>query len=363
MTSAGRSPFVDSGKLIEDIAGQTRLDGLEGVSAGIDHVLEGLVAGGVGVREMLDTMSRLNDRLTRKVIELCQAQMQADGGGPAPAAYCWINLGSAARREQTLRTDQDNAIIYDDALGAGSYFHRLGRRVVDGLVQCGFERCSGGVMASSPQWCRPLSQWRGCVTQWMRSVDPEDVRCLTILLDYRCVWGDAGLADALWESIARSFAESTSAGHLLSSDDRKLSAPLDWRGRVNIERSGPRKGRFNLKTAALVHMINAVRLLAVSRGIATPSTLDRLDRLVDDGCLDAGDAAAYGAGFETLMMFRTRENLKRVHAGKPPDNTLDPGLLDREDSQRLKDALAAVVRLQKRIGKGFHVPWMNYFGH
>jgi signal-transduction protein with cAMP-binding, CBS, and nucleotidyltransferase domain len=79
--------------------------------------------------------------------------------------------------------------------------------------------------------------------------------------------------------------------------------------------------------------------------------------------LSPEDAAFYRAGFETLMMFRIRENLKRVSAGQPPDNTLDPqNALDKSETLLLKDALSAVAQLQKRISKGFHVPWMNYFG-
>ena len=110
-------------------------------------------------------------------------------------------------------------------------------------------------------------------------------------------------------------------------------------------------------------MVNAVRLLAVSRGIASPSTLDRLDQLAGSELLSSEDAAFYRAGFETLMTFRIRENLKRVRAGLLPDNTLDPRELDKNETLLLKDALSAVAQLQKRISKGFHVPWMNYFGH
>jgi CBS domain-containing protein len=196
----------------------------------------------------------------------------------------------------------------------------------------------------------------------MTSVDPEDIRTLTILLDFRSVWGNTSLADTLWADIIAAFSESMSAGHMLFRDDQKLVAPIGFLGNILTERSGPKKGRLNLKTAALVHMVNAVRLLALRRGIATPSTLERLDQLVGSQELSAEDAAFYRAGFETLMMFRIRENLKRVREGQPPDNTLDPKDLDRNETLLLKDALSAVAQLQKRISKGFHVPWMNYFG-
>ena len=363
-----RSQSADSLMLIHDIADQNDMDGLADLSAGIDRVLDALVAERAGVQETMEIMSRLNDRITRKVIELSEVQMKGDGWGPPPVDYCWINMGSAARYEQTLRTDQDNAIIYadpedGDRQASFDYFQRLAERVVDGLDRCGFERCPGGVMASKPKWCRALSEWRRGVAGWMVSMEPEDIRTLTILLDYRSVWGNNSLADTLWDDIVDAFSGSMSAGHMLSRDDQKLVAPIGILGKIATERSGPKKGRINLKTAALVHMVNAVRLLALRRGISTPSTLERLDRLVDSHDLSAEDAAFYRAGFETLMMFRIRENLKRVRDGRPPDNTLDPGTLNKSETLLLKDALSAVAQLQKRMSKGFHVPWMNYFGH
>jgi CBS domain-containing protein len=363
-----RSQSADSLMLIYDIADQTDIAGLARLSSGIDRVLDALVAEQAGVRETMEIMCRLNDRITRKVIELSESQMKVDGWGAPPVDYCWVNMGSAARYEQTLRTDQDNAIIYADPKAAtgeavARYFLQLAGRVVDGLERCGFERCSGGVMASNPQWCRSISRWLGGVGQWMTSTEPEDIRVLTILLDFRPLWGHAGLAETLREGSVTAFSDSDSAGHMLSRDDRKLIAPIGLLGNIATERSGPQKGRLNLKTAGLVHMVNAVRLLAVNQGISAVSTLDRLDRLADDRFLSAEDADFYKAGYETLMGFRIRENLRRVRAGQAPDNTIDPKRLNKRETLLLKDALSAVTHLQKRINKDYRVPWMDYFGH
>ena len=135
-----RSQSVDNLMMIHEIADQTELDSLADVSSSIDRVLDALMVERAGVRETMEIMSRLNDRITRKVIALSEAQMRADGWGPPPVDYCWINMGSAARYEQTLRTDQDNAIIFADPQNmeleaASSYFQNLGGRVVEGLGQ------------------------------------------------------------------------------------------------------------------------------------------------------------------------------------------------------------------------------------
>jgi CBS domain-containing protein len=282
--------------------------------------------------------------------------------------YCWINMGSAARYEQTLRTDQDNAIIFADPAQADAdatahYFRHLAEQVVDGLARCGFERCTGGVMASNPKWCRSISRWLEGARQWMTSPDTEDIRTLTILLDFRSLWGNTSLADSLWKGISRAFSDSVSAGHMLSRDDQKLTAPIGFLGKIVTERSGPHKGRLNLKTTALVHMINAVRLLAVHQGISP-----RLPRWIG---WTGWPKAVFEPGGCRFLQGRLRDAHDVPDPGKPEtgrgpaDRRTTPWIrkLDKSETLLLKDALSAVSQLQKRIGKTFQVPWMNFFGH
>ncbi|WP_419659309.1 DUF294 nucleotidyltransferase-like domain-containing protein [Desulfosarcina variabilis] len=361
-----RSQSVDNLMVIHDIAHQTDIDTLAGLSGRVDQILEALVAERAGVRETMEIMSRLNNRITRKVIELGEAQLQADGWGAPPVDYCWINMGSAARLEQTLRTDQDNAIIYADpekgqADRVQAYFRQLGTTIVDGLVRCGFKRCRGGVMASTPEWCRSISKWSELIRGWMTSLEPNDTRMLTILMDYRCIWGNTDLADRLWTEIVKAFSASSSAGAMFLRDDQMQKAPVGFLGQIVTERKGPAKGRFNIKKSALLHMINGIRLLAMGQHITTASTLGRLDQLAEKGVINAEDAALYRAGFETLTMFQIRENLKTVQAGQSPDHTVDPKTLTRHETLLLKDALSAVTQLQKRISKTFFSPWVDYF--
>jgi len=99
-------------------------------------------------------------------------------------------MGSAGRKEQTLRTDQDNGIIYADCdPDTAKYFKVLGDRVVEELVKAGFDWCKGGTMASNPLWRKSLGQWKEAVNVWITRADPEDTRLLSILLDFRPIYG------------------------------------------------------------------------------------------------------------------------------------------------------------------------------
>lgn len=95
------------------IEAQHTLAGLCETSREVDNFLHILVTEKAAVSDILAVMAELHDAFTRQVIRLCEAEVEQTHG-PKPADYCWIAMGSAGRREQTIRTDQDNAIIYTD---------------------------------------------------------------------------------------------------------------------------------------------------------------------------------------------------------------------------------------------------------
>ena len=349
-----------------DIDRQPDIVNLARQGRAVDRILATLVSEKAGIGEILDIMSEMHVRLNRRVIQLAEAQLEQDGMGRPPVPYFWINMGSAARHEQTLRTDQDNAVIYADpppekAAEVRRYFEKLAGRVVEGLIQCGFAACPGGVMASKTSWRRSLGEWITALDGWVDSRDPEHTRVLTILLDFRPVWGDRQLADRLQDVIFKAFRESINAGHLLARDGRTFAVPISFLGTIAVEKSGPHKQMLNLKTGGLVHLINSFRILAVKHAVREPSTLGRISRLAAKKVLTADDADFYRSAFETLQMFKTRENVAKFKAGLEADDYIAPGKLGKRERLLLKDALAGVAQLQKLINREFNVFWMNFF--
>ena len=322
--------------LTHDIETQTDLDGLCSASKEVDNVLNALVAEKAPVPQILEIMAEFHDRLTRRVIYLMEQEMVSDGHGTPPASYNWINMGSAGRREQTLRTDQDNAIIYADPPPGeedsyARYFLKLGEKVVEGLATCGFAKCNGGVMASNPQWCRSIAVWKQTVDEWISKRDPNNIRMMTILLDYRPIYGDPALPRELWDTIFDTINNSTAASHLLTQDDLKFKVPLSILGGFLTEKSGPYKNQINLKASSSLHIVNCIRIFAVTSGITEASTFGRLKELVRLNVIKPDDAELFQAAYEALLMFRIRENLKQVKQGKPADNYINPYKLSKRD--------------------------------
>ena len=120
--------------------------------------------------------------------------------GPPPTDFAWIVFGSEGRFEQTLLTDQDNALIYgEESETARAYFAALAEQVVNGLIQVGFPPCAGGFMAT--RWCKPLAEWRRLFAAWVRTPEPQALLDAAIFFDFRSVAGGLSLA-ALEEILA-----------------------------------------------------------------------------------------------------------------------------------------------------------------
>ncbi|MBO8127664.1 MAG: CBS domain-containing protein [Peptococcaceae bacterium] len=346
------------------IESQQTIAGLSEVGREVDNFLNALVAEKAGAREIMDIMSELNDALTRRVIALCEQEMR-ERYGPPPVDYCWVTMGSAGRREQTLRTDQDNAIIYDDpedaeTVEAADYFHRLGIKITDALVRCGFAECPGGVMSAYPEWCQSLAQWKERVQRWIFRGEPEDVRMLTILLDFRLVYGTETLAEKLWRAVFQTLKARGGAPHFMAGDDVHLRPPLSLFGGFVTERSGKHKNQINLKTAACLPIVNCVRIFALKYGLTETSTLGRLRLLAGMGAMPRDDIEFIEAAYETLMMFRIRSNLAKLDRNETPDDYINPFELSKREQAVLKDAFSVIPRLQKRTAGEFGEFWRLY---
>ncbi|MFP4347153.1 MAG: DUF294 nucleotidyltransferase-like domain-containing protein [Desulfococcaceae bacterium] len=361
-----KTPGAKSLLLIQEIEKRQTIDSLAEISLEFNNLLGVLLSEQAGVNEILAISSDHHDRLIRRIIELSEEEMKRSGYGSPPVDYCWINMGSTARREQTLRTDQDNAIIYADpdpseSRAVEEYFSRLAELAVEGLYRCGFQKCTGDVMAVNPKWRGSISGWMDLVRRSVESFDPEDVRTLTILLDYRPIGGNPHLTDRLWEEIFSLLEDAVRTEHLLIRDDQQFRPPINFLGNIVTDKNGPHKNEINLKTGGLVHFINGMRLMAIKNKIREVSTLGRLTELIRQKVLTADEADFFRTSFETLMMFKIRSNLHKWQNGMVPDNYLNPGDLKKGERMLLKDALSGVVQFQKLIQSNFKIPWLNYF--
>lgn len=351
--------------LTHDIETRQSIDDLCSKSREIDKILVGLLEDNAPVPDILEIMAEFHDRLNLRVIQLTEEEMVQEGYGAPPCTYCWINMGSAGRREQTLRTDQDNAIIYNDPPPGQEenyhhYFKLLGEKVVRSLTTSGFVICNGDVIASNTQWCRSLTGWKLAIDEWINTRQSGNVRMLSILLDFRPVYGDLSLTNSLWETVFTTLQQSATISHLLIQDDMRFKVPLSILGKFLTEKSGANKHQINLKTSSSLHIVNCIRIFAISNGIKETSTFGRLRELVRLKIIEPDDAELIQSAYETLLLLRIRENLNKLKKGLPADNYVNPYLLSKREQSLLKEAFLAVNRLQKITSNAYNIFWLNY---
>lgn len=323
------------------------LDHLVQIGQEVDDLLNVLVGERASVPELFEIITEMHDRLTCRVIEFCELEMIQKGYGPPPVDYCWVNMGSAGRKEQTLRTDQDNAIIYADGdPDHKNYFHALATRIVEELIRAGFAPCKGEVMASYGKWCRSLSQWKQIISRWMNREDMDSVRMLTILLDFRPVYGSRYLSQELWDHSFEAFQSSSGLSHYMTEDELMRPVPLSIMGGFLTEKKGSHKNEINLKIVSR-HIVNCFRVFAIMKRVTETSTLVRISRIVHEGVISREEGDMIQEAFETLMILQIRENVNKVKQGREADNYINPYRLNKTEQLLLKGAFSAISQLQK----------------
>jgi signal-transduction protein with cAMP-binding, CBS, and nucleotidyltransferase domain len=353
-------------KILNQVSDTPGLPDPEPFKEQLDTFIRHMLYSPTDLADIFTAVSFIHDRLTAGIISHHVSVFRTRDQRPLPGPFCWISMGSDARQEQVVRTDQDNALIYGDPPGSeknlwNAYFADLARQVVTDLDRFGFALCKGDVMATNPQWRRSLTQWHQALDRWIGSAEPAEIRTLTILLDFRPIHGDFLMAQALWERVSGLFQENPVVNHYLTRDDVLFSSPKTVFGRIRTHRVQGGRACFNIKTAGLVHLINAMRILALNHGIFCPSTLARMAALKDQGVLDNDEYDQCLNAFYHLNRLKIASHLNRDRHPDLPVNCADLSRLNRTEKKELKTVLDAVIHLQKRIRRTYTMRWMNFF--
>lgn len=308
-------------------------------------------------------VAELNDRLVTATLDLTASALRGRGTAPPDTGYCWIALGSEARREQTLRTDQDNGLVYEDPPPdmreqVAAYYRRFSSEVVDNLVTIGFPRCPGDVMASNPRWCQPFSVWVRYFRHWMSEPEPGPLLAAQTHFDLRPLGPAHAVAAALRNVIVEEAPRHRLFLGLLARDVVDRRVPLTLLGKVAVERRGERRGTVDVKAAGL-SLVGAARLHALELGLAETNTVDRLHAAGARGLYTEAEAREISDAFKHVTRLRLVHQLEQLERGEGPDNAVRPNRLSRGDGLLFRDALQTVRRVQAGVRERFQTDFMR----
>ncbi|MEJ2283313.1 MAG: putative nucleotidyltransferase substrate binding domain-containing protein [Desulfobacterales bacterium] len=347
---AGSSPL----QVIDEIRRTTSLETLIGMRSKIDSVLEMMLRQGGPVKQLVALVTELNDRLTIRMLELVEEEMESEGFGPPPVPYGWLSFGSEGRREQTLHTDQDNALFFapgpdcNEAEGK-QWFLQFARRVVGYLVRSGLPECPGGIMASNPEWCQPEDVWLDKFLSWIRDPSPEPLLMAAIFFDFRPIYAGTNFPYLLEDQLLKTIRKSGLFMRYMAKNALINRPPLSLLKRFVVEKSGEHKNMFDLKQRGLRPVVDAVRVLSLSQGIKTQNTLDRLAEINRIGILDNAFYADLREAYEFLIYLQISRHLDALAQGEEPDNFIEPASLNGLQRKMLKESFAVVRSLQEII--------------
>jgi CBS domain-containing protein len=297
-------------------------------------MVEVLAWSGADAAQIGRIVSRLNDALTASLLRLAEQDL-----GPPPCAYAWIVLGSEGRMEQTLITDQDNALVWeDDSAAAGIYFERLAERGVDGLLAAAFPPCPGGFMAT--RWHRPLAAWRRQFQEWVEDPRPQAQVEASNFFDFRRVHGGLGL-EPLDEVLLRAGREGIFMAQL-------AKTALGFRPPIGMFRQlRAEHGGVDLKAAGIMPIVGLARLHALAAGSRARPTLERLQAAAAAGTLSPAGATTLAEAFRFLLRLRLRAQLEALRRGEAPAPAARLQDLSALERQYLKETFLAIREIQE----------------
>jgi CBS domain-containing protein len=328
-----------------------------------------LMAQGVAATSLARLVSHLNDALTRRVIVLVQRQMQAELG--QLPRWSWLALGSEGREEQTVATDQDNAIIFEgDGPALRPTFLKLAEQINHGLAEIGFPLCNGGVMAMHEKWCKSADEWRAVLDNWFTVPNPQALLDANIFLDFRGLYGEAELAERLRAWVSAQIGEHRLFLRSLAQDAMRdeVGSLTGSAVKISLARAARRRGWkadwlapvvFDMKRHATAPVVYFVRVLALANGVADTSTDGRLHGLVDRKAMSESETQQMRDAFNVLQRYRLRAQLAYAllsqdekSKGVSP-NVLNLDSLSIHEQERLAQALQTLGNLRARIEMDF----------
>lgn len=327
---------------------------LQQSGADIRRMAHNMMAQGVAPEQLTQFISTFNDLLTARVVEL---ECKASGliGTPLHDGLCWLALGSEGRFEQTLNTDQDNAILFTvpegmDAEQVRAKLLPVARRINETLALCDFPLCKGEIMAGNPKWCMSLEEWKRAFSAWISGGSPESLLHASIFFDFRALYGAHALADDLRSWLARVAGENSRFLHMMAENALRNRPPL---GVVRDFVVG--KGNtLDLKLNGITPFVDAARIFSLAAGVSQTNTIQRLRSSAAKMNLHSSEIDAWIDALLFIQVLRLRHHDEAREQGTL-DNLIDPEKLNELDRRILKEAFRQARKLQARLALEYHL--------
>ncbi len=295
---------------------------------------------GVKVRYISKLISSLNEKVYKKLFDICVDESLRD-------SCALLVMGSEGREEQTLKSDQDNALIIKDGVDKELFVEPM-LKLNSLLLEFGYEKCKGNIMVSNEFWRQSESGFKSHIKEWIFDMSEAGFANLSIMFDAKAVAGDVKLFSNLKEYL---FSHFTSRDDLLAHMAKVIlnfETPLSLFSGFVLEDK-----KLDIKKGGIFAIVHGVRMLSIEHRLTQTNTIERIKELNNIGIIDKNFATELIESFDTLNAIALKVNLEAKGANE--HNMLDPSKLDKIERDLLKDSFKIVNQFKKFISYHFHL--------
>lgn len=349
LTIQGRSPLF----LLRRIAAANSMEEIIESHNRLPGVVRTLIAGGAKANNITRFITKVSDAILERIMVFTLDEM-----GPPPAKFVFMILGSEGRREQTLKTDQDNAIIFEDVpetrqKEVQDYFLRFGDTACTLLDRAGYAFCTGDVMAKNPMWCQSLSTWKKYFSSWIHAAQPEDLLQASIFFDFKGGFGEFDFIDDLRQYLFGFLGNWSGFFRHLTENALHFKPPLGFFRNFVVESKGEHRNKFDIKSA-MTPIVDFARIYALANEVEETNTLERLSHLRIKEVLSPGEYEDLERSYSFLMQVRFSRQITAVLDEKAaPDNYINPKKLSRIEQKMLKEIFIRIEKFQGKLESDF----------
>ncbi|MCP4022620.1 MAG: hypothetical protein GY729_12325 [Desulfobacteraceae bacterium] len=360
--AASQTPDLDNrllaelsyASLIREINHAEAIEQIIGKHSQLPRLIHSMITGGTKIRTVTWLITALSDTILNKIISFAIDEL-----GPAPVPFAFITLGSEGRKEQTLKTDQDNALIFEDTGSiadekkAQKYFLNLGEKVCTWLDQAGYDYCGGNIMAKNPKWCQSISKWKSYFSQWIYEATPKDLFHTSIFFDFRFAYGNKDLTDSLSRHLFASLSGWSGFFRNMTQNAVYFKPPIGIFQNFLVEKKGEHKNCLNIKMAQLP-FIEFARIYALKHHIKETNTQDRLYQLFLKKTITRNEYNEIEQAYSFMMQLRFMGQINRILGDQlKAHNYIHPKKMSSIEKRMLKEVLKKAKELQSKLSLDF----------
>ncbi len=340
------------GVLIKEIKRSKDAKDLKQVRTRLAEMIQSSMSKNIPLTHVFNIAGEINLAIVKRSVELSILDL-----GSPPARFAWLSIGSQGRKEQLLLTDQDNILVFEDVAAdkyrdVKDYFLKLAKKAVNTLEKVGYEPCKNGHNASNMLWCKSLTDWTKQYENWMNTPGEISNEISSIFFDYEIAFGESKIEEAITNTIFKNVKKNILFFDYLGNDTLRKPAPLSFFKKFNVEEEGINKDKFDIKSKALMPLIDGARLFTISHNIkGINNTYLRFKQLA---MVDPKHAEIYlncSEAFLILSKFRALEGLKNDNSGQ----YINVEELSKADKEILKNALNPMKELEELIKDTFQL--------